>query len=549
MKRKPVKISSFHFVVGVLVAMLLGMVWLSYQVSASYRVVARMVDEDAQIIRLHEEIVHLDEMLTTVARAAVSSGDAAYEPRYEALLERLDVVIGKTLAVTPREIRAEVDQKTNAANERLVAMERGAFDLLKKGRADEARALLFGEAYATQKQIYADGMRALDAYVADVQTRSMAESRQAKTTAIGVVVLLVLLSAGIAFIFRSHLATHRAINASYQELDGLYKELKTTQAHLIQSEKMAALGQLVAGIAHEVNTPLGAIRASVDNIKSAMTDAVKDLPALFQRLSADETRDFFALLARASRRDGTLSAREERKQRRALAGALSDAGVGDADAVADMLVDMGIRDDVAPFFHLLRHESAGLLLQVAYNLSIQRTNCDNIAMAVERASKVVLALKNYARADSSSEMTEASITDGIETSLTLYENQMKHGIEVVRAYEDRPTLRCHPHELGQVWTNLIQNAVQAMEQRGRLEIQVRQQEDRVVVDVTDSGPGIPKEIKERIFEPFFTTKALGEGTGLGLDIARRIIERHKGSIRVESVPGHTTFSVSLPLHA
>ena len=132
--------------------------------------------------------------------------------------------------------------------------------------------------------------------------------------------------------------------------------------------------------------------------------------------------------------------------------------------------------------------------------------------------------------------------------LELYRNQLKHGVEVIRSYETLP-ISCYPDELIQVWTNLIHNAVQAMQGKGRLEIRAFESEGRAIVQVTDSGSGIPADIQEKIFEPFFTTKPAGEGSGLGLDIVRNIIEKHSGKIEVESVPGKTTFTVLIPIDA
>jgi len=130
--------------------------------------------------------------------------------------------------------------------------------------------------------------------------------------------------------------------------------------------------------------------------------------------------------------------------------------------------------------------------------------------------------------------------------LTLCQNQLKKGIEVVKNYEDIPDILCYPDELNQVWTNLIYNAIHAMDGSGRLGIDIAGQGSDIAVRITDSGHGIPEAIRERIFEPFFTTKPAGEGSGLGLDLVRKIIDRHQGRIEVESQPGKTTFSVFLP---
>ena len=326
-----------------------------------------------------------------------------------------------------------------------------------------------------------------------------------------------------------------------------FEDLKTTQSQLIQSEKMAALGQLIAGIAHEINTPLGAARASIGSISNALKETIQKLPLLFQRLSSEQQEEFFALVERILHSQKALTSREERKYKRALRRQLEAQGIHDADSVADTFVDMGIYDDVVPFISLLKNDRCGCLLQTAYNLSLQQRHSDNIATAVERASKIVFALKSYARYDESEQKTLADITEGIELVLTLYHNQLKRGIELITHYEDVPAIKCFPAELDQVWTNLLHNAVHAMNGQGTLEIRVSQQEETIIVQMTDSGTGIPKEIQERIFEPFFTTKPTGEGSGLGLDIVRKIINKHQGTIDFESQPGRTTFRVLLPI--
>jgi signal transduction histidine kinase len=331
------------------------------------------------------------------------------------------------------------------------------------------------------------------------------------------------------------------------QLSETLENLKAAQSQLVEAERMAALGQLIAGIAHEINTPLGVIGASISNISNALDDSIHQLPQLFQRLSPQQQQDFFALLDRALHGQPALSSREERKLKRALSRELETQGVDEADTVADTLVDMGIYEDVDAFIPLFQSGEVDFILQTAYNLSSQQKNSRNIVTAIGRASKMVFALKRYIHRDPSGEMVEANITDGIEVVLTLYYNQMKHGIEVVKKFQPVPAIRCAPDELNQVWTNLIHNALQAMNYEGQLEIAVFQQNGQVVTQITDSGPGISEEIKGRIFEPFFTTKSAGEGSGLGLDIVRKIIEKHQGKIDVESQPGKTTFSVWLPV--
>jgi signal transduction histidine kinase len=210
-------------------------------------------------------------------------------------------------------------------------------------------------------------------------------------------------------------------------------------------------------------------------------------------------------------------------------------------------VMMGVYDDFDSFVPLLQKPDSLHLLEIAYKLSELKRGMATIHTATDRASKVVFALKTYARYEQSGEQTTAHLKEGIETILTLYQNQLKQGIEVVRNYAELPPIKCYPDELNQVWTNLIHNALQAMDYRGTLTIDLAQEDGQAKISVTDSGKGIPEEIKSKIFDPFFTTKPAGEGSGLGLDIVKKILAKHQGKIEVESIPGQTTFNVFLPM--
>jgi signal transduction histidine kinase len=342
----------------------------------------------------------------------------------------------------------------------------------------------------------------------------------------------------------------RELDAKNQDLTQALEQLQSAQVELIQAEKMATLGQLVAGIAHEINTPLGAIQASTGNSAKALQGLLEGFTHALEHLPDELQLSFLALLRQCLVPSSSLSSMERRPLRSALGQALAQEGLPSHPTQIDGLLDMGIRlETLASIFPVLHSGDRDWMIPLAYNFNRLQHNNNTMRVAVERSGKIVFALKNYSHQDQSPhEQQLVPLTEGIETVLELFHNLLKRGVEVERDYQALPLIPCYVDELMQVWTNLIHNAIQAMNGRGTLKISTRLNDKTALVQITDTGPGISEELQVKIFEPFVTTKSRGEGSGLGLSICKQIMAKHGGEISVESQPGKTTFTVALPIH-
>lgn len=325
----------------------------------------------------------------------------------------------------------------------------------------------------------------------------------------------------------------------------LAQSLDIAQKTFIHEDKYTTLGHLTAGIAHEMNSPLGAIKAAAVNIQDAKRKMIADLPNVLNRLNAQNQNSFLLLLNLALSRKEFLSSKEERAKKRELIHILTQEGIQEPESVADILVDMGVYQDVGNLIKELG-EASSELLQFIYNFASIDRNNENVVIAIERAAKLISAVKGYSKKDVKEEMSLHNVVDGIETVLTLYQHDLKQDVMLVKNLQEVPQVLGNQDELYQVWTNLIYNALQAMDYKGTLEISVTEEKDCVVVSISDSGSGIDENIKNRIFEPYFTTKPRGIGSGLGLDIVKRIVNKHNGTIDFISQPGATTFFVRIP---
>ncbi len=339
-----------------------------------------------------------------------------------------------------------------------------------------------------------------------------------------------------------------SLGSANAALQGTLGELRSAQSQLVLSEKLAVLGQLSASIAHQVNTPLGAINSASENIFSILEDS---FASVFRRYSAlgPEMRGIYDVLLEETvlRKLGdSLESSPNRDERRRVARRLAAmAGIAEADEAADDLWDMGLLGRVDLAAELMA--AAGpVILGDLFRLASMAISARIISEAAGKASSVIKALGLYLSEGSLEEAHPLDLSEELDLILALYEERFRRGVRLEKRLSVGVRACVKAKGLSQVWSNLILNALQAMDYDGLLELETRIEGSDAVIEVIDSGRGIPRELAQRIFEPFFTTKAAGEGSGLGLAVARRIVLAEGGSINFESVPGRTRFTVRLP---
>lgn len=342
-------------------------------------------------------------------------------------------------------------------------------------------------------------------------------------------------------------------NAAIAVLHWVMSRLTQNESLLHQQEKMAALGTMSAGLAHELNNPAAAAQRSAAQLKDSqsrwltLTHQIES--AAFQQGQTDWLDSF---IQEAIERFGSpvkLDALERIERVDGLQSWLEASGVESAWELAPAMVIFGweiealekLKNDLSSELFALSIQWLGMCCLMMGLLS-------EVLQTTERISQIVHAVKSYTYLDQAP-LLEVDVHEGLESTLVIMQHKLKKGITVKRDYATNlPRIQAYASELNQVWTNIIDNAVDAMRGKGEIRVKTYQENQQVVVEIIDNGPGIPQDIQSRIFEPFFTTKAPGQGTGLGLHISHDIIvNRHGGQLTVKSEPGETRFKMVLPI--
>jgi len=345
-----------------------------------------------------------------------------------------------------------------------------------------------------------------------------------------------------------------SISASNTMFYTILGRFRATEALLRQNEKMAELGKLSAGVAHELNNPASAVKRSATLLDNSIKRYDYTLRQLFgKELSLDQQKIISELTSRVREQSShppEMDALVRIDREGEFESWLDNQGVDNAWEVAVCLVDVNI--EAQELSVLSENFDQKLLSEVLDWISANYTlyNLKNeIKQGASQISDIVAAFKSYSYLDQAP-VQIINVHEGLDNTLLILRNKLKTGISVRKEYANNlPEINAYGSELNQVWTNILDNAIDALDGSGEIIIRTESDNDEVIVEIEDNGSGIPSEVLPRIFDPFFTTKLPGQGSGLGLDISYNIIVfKHKGDIKVDSQPGKTCFQIRIPVN-
>ena len=339
--------------------------------------------------------------------------------------------------------------------------------------------------------------------------------------------------------------TSNKLKKTNKELNKAIDHLHQAQSEIIQKEKMAVLGRLSAGIAHEINTPLGVIKGSVDYLIESFPDIGDIINTINEKIPTEHREAILSSVNKAAESYRFLTSSEERQLVKDLSAKMESEGVENAKHLAELSLHLDVEKDYDKLLPIWKLPDSEEIFEAIQLLFFRFNSVFNIKNAMEKANKILFAIKSYTHFKNEGLFKPVDLRKNIENVLIMFENILKTGIEVEFDVQKDAMIYGLPDELGQVWTNLISNAVHAMDKQGRLKIACAEHESHYLISIEDNGSGIPVELQGKIFEPFFTTKSAGHGSGLGLDIIKRIVEKHSGDISFKSEPGKTVFFVKL----
>lgn len=335
------------------------------------------------------------------------------------------------------------------------------------------------------------------------------------------------------------------LKAKNEKLNQTISQLKQNQKKLVKAEKYLILDKIIAGIANQVNNPLVEIENSLREINQFTESKIEDLPIFLQTISSEQQKYFAAILKQAMQNKVVLSNSQEQQLKSTIVERLKSLQVKNAEKVADMFIDLGCQDKIEDFLPLLTEANYLAILENACIVQNLHNSIQKITNSTTKFTEIFAAFSNYSNYQRNEPKRQANIKDTIENAFNSI-GEISPEITVIKNYSNIPPVYCYPQSLEKVWLNIIQNALDAIGDRGMLIVNLDIKQSNIIIDIADSGIGIEKELVRQLCDPFFTTKSSEKSVGLGLTIVKQIVEKHEGTISVKSMPGQTNFTIALP---